>query len=115
MSYSHGDYKVVCARCGRQKLRSQVMKDRSGGNVNAKDNLLVCREHFDGIHPQTKQTPRVHDPRTLDGKYLRPDSEPTYRCNYGNWEDINTNWEDINCVWEDMDGSGTNTIIKSEY
>ena len=105
MTYRSGDYYIICARCGCKLLRSQALIDVSQGQDSNRPNILVCSDHFEGIHPQERKQPRIRDPRTLPAQLIRTD-DTTFRPS-GIWERISLNWEDITDEWEDLDGGNT--------
>lgn len=79
MAYRHGDYYALCDRCGAKKLRSQMTLDVIHGEASSEARLLVCEDHVDGYHPQTRKRPIMGDPRSVSASLHRPEGTPIYR------------------------------------
>lgn len=66
MTYRPGDFWRICDRCGFRKRASETTKDWDG--------LYVCREDFDGKHPQDSVRARADRQRVKDPRGEAPDT-----------------------------------------
>lgn len=67
MSYSQGQWKACCDRCGFDKLSSELRKEWTG--------LRVCSECWEPRHPQDF-VKGVPDDQTVP--WARPEPDPVY-------------------------------------